>query len=123
VTRREEDGLVIAAVSGEVDASNATEIGRDLKDISNRAVGLVVDLGGVDHLDSTGIALLYDLHIRLDRRGQSLAVVAPTGGAARRVLELTAFDRRAAVVDDVDAAVSVARSMSSDVRLPEDDAA
>ncbi|HWC86073.1 MAG TPA: STAS domain-containing protein [Solirubrobacteraceae bacterium] len=123
VTRREEDGLIIAAVKGEIDASNATHVGRELGDLSNRALGLVVDLSAVDYLDSTGIALLYELHIRLARRGQSLAVVAPAGGAPRRVLELTAFDTRAPVMEDVDAAVRAVRSLSQDARLSQDDAA
>lgn len=109
VSRREEDGVIIAAVGGEIDASNAAEIGRELTDISNRTLGLVVDLAQVGHLDSTGIALLYELHTRLGRRGQNLVVVAPSGGAARRVLELTAFDTRAAVTGDVAAAVTAAR--------------
>jgi anti-sigma B factor antagonist len=110
VSRREEEGVIIAAVRGEIDASNAANIGHELADISNRASGLVVDLSGLAYVDSTGIALLYDLHIRLDRRRQTLVVVAPAGSAARRVLELTAFDARAEVADDVVAAVTVARS-------------
>jgi anti-sigma B factor antagonist len=114
VDRREEEGVIIAAVHGEIDASNATEIGRELADISNQAVGLVVDLGDLGYLDSTGIALLYDLHVRLDRRGQNLVVVAPSHGAARRVLELTAFDQRATVADELGAAVTVARSSWAD---------
>ncbi|MDQ6807643.1 MAG: STAS domain-containing protein [Actinomycetota bacterium] len=113
VSLREQDGLIIAAVCGEIDASNATEIGRELTDISNQALGLVVDLEQVGHLDSTGIAILYDLHVRLGRRGQSLAVVAPAGSAARRVLELTAFDTRAAIAEDLDSAVTAARSIGS----------
>jgi anti-anti-sigma factor len=114
VTRSEDDGVVVASVRGEIDASNATEIGRELTDISNREIGLVVDLGEVGHLDSTGIALLYELHVRLGRRGQSLGVVAPAGGAARRVLELTAFDTRAPVTEDLDGAVAAVRSAGGD---------
>jgi anti-sigma B factor antagonist len=123
VSLREQDDLIIAAVVGEIDASNAKEIGRELTGISNHALGLVVDLEQVGHLDSTGIAILYDLHIRLDRRGQRLAVVAPAASAARRVLELTAFDTRAAIAEDLDGAVTAARSIGSgDPPLPDDDA-
>lgn len=115
VSRSERDGLVIAAVRGEIDVSNATDIGRELTEVSNRALGLVVDLGQVGHLDSTGVALLYELHARLARRGQSLVVVAPVDGAARRVLELTAFDTLGAVADEIDAAVNRARSIGGDL--------
>jgi anti-anti-sigma factor len=121
VSRREEDGVSIVAVQGEIDASNATEIGRELTDISNLALGSVIDLGQVSHIDSTGIALLYELHVRLERRGQGLAVVAPEGGAARRVLELTAFDTRAAVTADVDGAVSAVRSIAGADPPPQPD--
>jgi anti-sigma B factor antagonist len=111
VTRLERDGVTVATVFGEIDVSNAAEIGGQLSEISNRALGLVVDLGQVGHLDSTGIALLYELHVRLRRRGQSLVVVAPAGSAARRVLELTAFDTRATVANELDAALIAARSI------------
>jgi anti-anti-sigma factor len=123
VRRREEDGVIVATVHGEIDASNAVEIGRALTDISNQALGLVVDLGEVGYLDSTGIALLYDLHTRLDRRGQKLAIVAPARGAARRVLELTAFDTRTTVAEELDAALSAARASGGDEPpSPEEDA-
>jgi anti-sigma B factor antagonist len=113
VNRREEDGVIIAAVRGEIDVSNATEVGRELTDISDRVLGLVVDLGSVGHLDSSGIALLHELHACLDRREQSLVVVAPQGSAARRVLELTAFDTRAPVTADVEAAVIAVQSIAA----------
>lgn len=109
VTRHEQDGVIVATVRGEIDVSNATQIGRDLTEVPNHSLGLVVDLGAVRYLDSTAIALLYELHIRLERRGQGLAVVAPADGAPRRVLALTAFETRAALADDVEAAVAAVR--------------
>jgi anti-anti-sigma factor len=120
-SRRQDGDVLIVTFRGEIDASNAAEVGRELTGISNRTVVLVVDLAQVGHLDSTGIALLYELHARLARRGQSLVVVAPTGGAARRVLELTAFDTWAAVADDVDAAVAAAQSTGAGDPPPQGD--
>jgi anti-sigma B factor antagonist len=101
--------VIVATVQGEIDVSNATEVGIELTEISNQPLGLVVDLGQVTHLDSAGIALLYDLHMRLDRRGLCLVVVAPAGAPARRVLELTAFDSRARLAEEVDTAAGAAR--------------
>lgn len=111
VRRHERSGVIVAAVQGEIDISNAAQVGRELTEIPNEALGLVVDLGGVEYLDSAGIALLHELHLRLERRRQVLVVVAPADGAPRRVLELTAFDTRAAVTDEVDAAVAAVRGV------------
>jgi anti-sigma B factor antagonist len=101
--------VVVVSVQGEIDVSNATGLGRELTDISNRALGLVVDLTGVEYLDSSGIALLYELNLRLRRRRQGFVVVSPTGSAPRRVLELTAFNSRAAIAEEVDGAVEAVR--------------
>jgi anti-anti-sigma factor len=110
VSREEHSGVIVAAVRGEVDVSNATQIGLELMEMPNEALGLVVDLGHIEYLDSAGIALLYDLHIRLERRGQMLVVVAPASGTPRRVLELTAFATRAPLVEQVDEAVAAVQS-------------
>ncbi|HEY2161100.1 MAG TPA: STAS domain-containing protein [Solirubrobacteraceae bacterium] len=109
MSRHERDGVIVASVKGEIDVSNATLIGRELMDISNRALGLVVDLGQVEYLDSSGIALLYELHLRLRRRGQGFVVVSAAGSAPRKALELTAFGTRAALAVRVDAGVEEVR--------------
>jgi anti-anti-sigma factor len=109
VSRDERGGVIVVSVRGEVDVSNTAALGQELSEISNQALGLVVDVSGVDYLDSAGIALLYELHLRLERRGQALVVVAPATGAPRRVLELTAFNTRAAIADELETAVSTIR--------------
>jgi anti-anti-sigma factor len=109
VRRHDRDGVIVATVRGEIDISNAAHVGSELTAISNSALGLVADLGDVKHLDSAGIAVLYELHLRLARRGQHLVVVAPPGRAPRRVLELIAFDRQVALADELDTAVASVR--------------
>jgi len=109
VSRHQRDGVIVASVQGEIDVSNAAQLFDELTQFSNQVLGLVVDLGGVEYLDTAGIALLYDLHLRLKRREQSLVVVAPALGAPRRVLELTAFDTRVALADELDPAIAAAR--------------
>lgn len=105
VSREEHNGVIVATVRGEVDVSNVAQIGRELMEVPNEALGLVVDLDQIDYLDSAGIALLYELHLRLERRAQSLVVVAPGHGTPRRVLEFTAFSTKVVLVDTVDAAI------------------
>ena len=109
MSRHDTDGVVVASVRGEIDVSNAAQVFDELIKFSNQELGLVVDLGGVEYLDTAGIALLYDLHLRLRRREQSLVVVAPALGVPRRVLELTAFDTRVALADELDPAIASAR--------------
>lgn len=116
VSRQERDGVVVAALRGEIDVSNAAQLGHELTEISNHALGLVVDLCGVTYLDSAAIALLYDLHLRLERRAQVVVVVAPASGTPRRVLDLTAFTTRAELADDVNAAVDAIRRASGSGR-------
>ena len=113
ISRREDAGVVVAAIEGEIDLSNAEAIGREIGDISNRALGMVLDIQRLGYLDSTAIALLYELHLRLARRGQPLIIVAPSGGPPRRVLELAAFDKQARLADQVEAAIAEVREATS----------
>jgi anti-sigma B factor antagonist len=118
VRQDDQDGVVVASVQGEIDVSNAAQLGHELTELSNHALGLVIDLRGVSYLDSAAIALFYDLHLRLERRAQVLVVVAPTSGTPRRVLEVTAFDTRAKLTNDIEAAVDAIRTACSGDRRP-----
>jgi anti-sigma B factor antagonist len=100
------DRVVVAEVVGEVDMSNADEIGTALvQSLSNEALALVVDLSGVDYFDSAGIHLVYDLRTRLGVRGQKLAMVVPPGSTVRDTLELSAVLGSLGVDETLDAAI------------------
>jgi anti-anti-sigma factor len=96
----ERDGsTVIASLAGEVDPSNARDLGRDLTAaVPNDAMAVVLDLTEVDYLDSSGVQLIFELAERLDARQQRLIVAVPPHAPARRVLEIVALDQTAAVV-------------------------
>ena len=49
---------------------------------------VVLDLTGVDFLDSAGVHGLFRMLATLDGQGKRLVVVAPRDGRARRVLEI-----------------------------------
>ena len=98
-------GRCVVGIHGEVDMSNATELGTAITEaVPNGARELVVDLTSTTYLDSVGVALLLRLAARLRSRRQSLRVVAPTQTPVRAVLELAGVPR----VMDVDAAVGPA---------------
>ena len=68
----------VGRVSGEVDASNADDLGRRLTEaVPNTAMGMVLDLSETSYLDSSGVQLLFELADRLRRRQQRLKVVVP----------------------------------------------
>jgi len=68
-------GLPVAHFSGEIDRSNAAELGDRVASAIPDQSGLVVDLSELAFLDSTGIRMLFGLAIRLKQRHQSLRVV------------------------------------------------
>ena len=85
----ERGDVLIARVSGEVDASNAVELGRALGEkLPSSAHGLVLDLSGIVYLDSAGIELLFSLASRLGDRRQRLRLSVPKESPVRRVLEI-----------------------------------
>ena len=88
------DDVVVARIEGEIDMSNAQQVGNRLRELlTNRSVALIVDLGPTTYLDSTGIALIFALFDELRRRQQELHVVVPDGSQLTRVLTITGLDR------------------------------
>ena len=70
--------IPVARMTGEVDSSNARDLGVTLVDaVPNRAMGMVLDLSETTYLDSSGIQLVFELADRLARRQQQLRLVVP----------------------------------------------
>lgn len=110
------DGVMVAALTGDIDMSNAGDIGNALaRAVTNDTLALVLDLSGVDYFDSAGIHLLYDLRERLAMRGQQLRIVVPPESKARDALELAAV-LHAMDVDETPAAAqaSIAAALAGD---------
>jgi anti-anti-sigma factor len=90
---RHDEGVAVAVVAGEIDASNAREIGASLRALlSNRSVGLVVDLSDTDYLDSAAINLFFELGADLQQRQQRLVLVVPEGAPIARAIAITGLD-------------------------------
>lgn len=100
------DRIVIAAVTGEIDMSNVSDLSTAIVEVTpNDALGLVLDLGHVDYVDSAGIHMLYRLGEALRHRGQTLRVVIPPESAAGDALRLAGVKRHVDVVNEVDEAL------------------
>lgn len=106
----ERSGIIVAAVEGEIDSSNAAELRLALSErLPSASSALVLDLSEVTYLDSSGVHLLFDLGRRLAARRQSMRLVVPPVAPMRRVLELCAVGSVAPMDDSLDAALSSLR--------------
>lgn len=90
----EGDGEVLTArITGEIDLSNASELEETIVDaVPNTALGMVVDLSGVEYLDSAGIRMLVHLVERFRWRQQVMRAAAPDGSRVRGVLLMAGAD-------------------------------
>jgi anti-anti-sigma factor len=89
VVEERRDDISIAAIEGEIDASNVREIGERLRSLlTNHSTALVVDLTETTYLDSAGINLLFELAGELTDRQQRLRLVVPASTPILRMLTI-----------------------------------
>jgi anti-anti-sigma factor len=101
------EGVPVAAVDGEIDASNASELGADLRElVTNRSTLLVVDLGPTQYLDSAGINLIFSLNDELRSHQVALRLVVDPESPVARMLALTGLDRTTATYPTVAGALA-----------------
>ncbi len=111
VTLEDDEEVVVARVSGEIDLSNASAVGERLADaVPNQALGLVIDLSATTYLDSSGVSLLFDFAGRLRRRQQQLRLAVPEDAPLRRVLRIVDAASAVPITETVEDAVAQIRS-------------
>ncbi len=99
--------LVIVHLTGELDISVTEPTGQRIAAaVPSSAHGVVIDMTGLDFIDSSGISMLFKVARRVGSHRQQLRVVAPAGNAVARVLQVVEFERAAPVDADVDSAVA-----------------
>jgi len=83
------DAVSVAAVEGEIDASNVQEVGARLRALmTNQSTALIVDLTDTRYLDSAGINMLFELSGELTDRQQRLQLVVPSATPIQRMLTI-----------------------------------
>ncbi|GAA5059341.1 anti-sigma B factor antagonist [Thermocatellispora tengchongensis] len=107
-SRRLPGGVVVISVAGELDAHTGRHLEAYLGTVRERPDDrLVIDLSEVPFLDSGGLRVLLDAHVRAREHASRVHLAAPRRQAAR-VLTLTRADRYLRVHETVDEAVSAA---------------
>jgi anti-sigma B factor antagonist len=104
VEARSEGRLQVLAASGELDLAAAASLEEEL----DRALGsdsdrIVIDLRGLDFIDSTGLSVLVRAHQRAQESGRELGLVNP-GAQVERLLTLTGLAERLTLPDGGDSA-------------------
>jgi anti-anti-sigma factor len=97
---------LIARVTGEIDMSNAEDVGATVIGATpNEASGVVLDLSDVEYLDSAGIYVVYGMRASLQARGQALVLVIPPGSPVHDALRLSGAERPGEIAETVDDAL------------------
>jgi anti-sigma B factor antagonist len=105
-TKELDAGAVCVAVEGEFDMWRAYDFDRALLSIEDGGAStIVVDLRGVQFLDSAGLARILAAHRRAERNGHRFAVVRGCR-AVERLLAMAALDRRLEMVSEPEAALA-----------------
>jgi len=93
ITVRNEGGVVIAAVTGEIDISTVARLRERLYELADNGGTLIVDLNRVEFIDSTGLGALVGTARRIAEHGGSLYAVCAQP-QPRRLLWVTGVDKR-----------------------------
>jgi anti-anti-sigma factor len=102
-------GTAIAHVQGEIDASNVRWVQERIEaPLTNECEGLAVDLSATTYLDSTGIAMLFELAAALSRHQQQLRLVVADGSTIARMISLTGLETTAPTHPSLEAALAAA---------------
>jgi anti-anti-sigma factor len=97
------NGLVRIALKGELDLSTAAKVETELRRAEESSEPLLVlDLGGLTFLDSTGLRTIVAADRRAREVGRRFAIVRGPG-PVQRVFTVTKLDERLDMVDDLSA--------------------
>ncbi|HEY2074228.1 MAG TPA: STAS domain-containing protein [Gaiellaceae bacterium] len=89
---RDGDGRVVVHLVGELDLYNAHQVREALLACCDEEPGrLVVDLAGVEFIDSTALGVLVEARTRMADR-QAFVLAAP-GAETQRALEVSGLDK------------------------------
>ena len=100
----------VISVSGEIHVSTAPEFSRRLNEaIAGGKTAVVLDLTGVEFIDSTGLSVLLNGLRRVTRAGGRMALVC-TNPTVMRLFEITRLDSTFDIATTREAALEHARA-------------
>lgn len=96
------DNTARVRMVGELDIGTAAQAESEIRqaESADSSTTVVLDLGGLTFMDSTGLRLLVSADARAREAGRRLAIVRGPD-AVQRVIELTGLSAKLDLVDDV----------------------
>lgn len=101
------DGAVILSPEGDVDLSRSPVLRNSLKQaLTAKPKRLVVDLGLVDYMDSSGVATLVEA-LQISRKANTRMVLCGMKDRVRSIFEIARLDTVFTIAGSRDAAMTV----------------
>ena len=97
VETRQLNGQTVVRLNGEIDISNIDHLQDQLGATIETAPDIVIELAGIQYLDSQGLRLLKHLSDKAHDCGGKLVVVAPRDSFARQTLEISNLNAYVAI--------------------------
>ncbi len=109
VTHYEEDGVVVISVDGRLDAEHAEALRNEFLGLITSCRRFVLDLAGMDYLDSTGLGAIVFCLKSSNEYGGSLKL-ANLGSKPRMIFEITRAYKIFDIYDDLAAAIQAVKA-------------
>jgi anti-sigma B factor antagonist len=101
ITAADREDRTHLTLRGELDLATAPELEQLVNDSLDAGHAVVVDLRGLEFMDSSGIRVLVAAHARAARVGTRLFIVRPaTGSAVAKIVQVSGLDGELNLVDD-----------------------
>ena len=100
---------VVVEVVGELDLSTVAHWEATVGRAARSAELVVLDVSGVDFLDSAGVHALFRMLTSLQSQRKQLVIVAPKAGRVRRLIEILDLPSLASVCDTMEEALKSSR--------------
>ena len=96
-----DEKILTTTIAGEIDISNAGDLRRSIDAQLADATTVIIDLSATTFLDSTGVALLFEMATRLRTTRRTLYLVIPADAPIRRIATLTSLDEEVTVLPNL----------------------
>jgi anti-sigma B factor antagonist len=107
VHTEQNNSVSIVAVKGDVDLNSSRELQGELRDVLKSGPSrMIVDLGGVPYMDSSGVATLVEA-MQLSRKKGTKLVLCAMGEKVQSIFEIARLDKVFTIVNDREAAETI----------------